>query len=190
MDFAFYQSLAEQALADADFSDELCLRILTDESIELMPLLNAAYAVRLKHWGKDVQVHILNNAQNGKCPEDCSYCAQAKSSDADIEEYPIKSEEEVLAEAERAYEAGAHRYCMVFSGRGPNNKRTDTLAGLVRKIKTDYPGLEVCVSAGLLDDGKAEILKDAGLDRYNHNLNTSRSTYSKICTTPWSPSAT
>ncbi|MEM9419814.1 MAG: biotin synthase BioB [Planctomycetota bacterium] len=183
MDFAFYQQLADDALARQQPSDELCLRLLTDESLQLMPLLNAAYAVRHAHFGNQVQVHILNNAQNGRCPEDCSYCTQAKTSDADIEPYPIKNVEEVLGEAERAYNAGAHRYCMVFSGRGPTDKRTQQLAGYIKAVKDKFPSLEVCVSAGLLDDDKAEVLKDAGLDRLNHNLNTSRDNYGKICTT-------
>lgn len=178
----FYARLADDALAGRSPSDADCLRMLDDPEVDLFPLLNAAYAVRKHHWGRTVQVHILNNAQNGRCPEDCAYCAQARTSDADIEAYPIKSEEEVLAEAERAYEAGAHRYCMVFAGRGPNNRRTDVLAGLIRKIKQRYP-IEVCVSAGLVDEDKARRLKEAGLDRLNHNLNTSREQYPKICTT-------
>lgn len=183
MDFAFYQRLAEDGLAGAAPDTDTCRRILTDDTLELMPLLNAAYAVRHARFGKQVQVHILNNAQNGRCPEDCSYCTQAKTSDADIEPYPIKNEQEVLAEAERAYRAGAHRYCMVFSGRGPTEKRTDQLAGYVRAVKEKFPSLEVCVSAGLLDDEKAEVLKKAGLNRLNHNLNTSRENYGQICTT-------
>ncbi len=181
-DFAFYQRLAEDAIARREPSTELCLRILRDPEIDLLPLLNAAYAVRKHYHGKKVEVHVLNNAQNGNCPEDCAYCAQARTSEADIEDYPLKSEDEILAEARRAYEAGAHRYCMVFAGRGPNQKRTQTLADLIRKIKSQYP-IEVCVSAGLVDDAKAATLKEAGLDRLNHNLNTSRSNYPNICTT-------
>jgi len=177
-----YRQLAADALTDQLPSDELCLRILTDPDIELLPLLSAAYQVREHYFGNKVQVHILNNAQNGRCPEDCAYCTQARTSEADIADYPIKSEQEVLDEARRAYEAGAHRYCMVFAGRGPNDKRVDTLVGLIEKIKSQY-NLEVCVSAGLLDEAKAQRLADAGLDRLNHNLNTSREHYAKICTT-------
>ena len=178
----FASQLAQQALARQPLTDDQCRRILADDSLDLMDLLHAAYRVRRERFGKAVQVHILNNAQNGNCPEDCSYCAQARTADADIDPYPIKSDEEVFEEARRAYEAGAHRYCMVFAGRGPNNKRTDKLVSLIQEIKRRYP-LEVCVSAGLLDDDKAARLKAAGLDRYNHNLNTSRDNYAKICTT-------
>ena len=159
------------------------LRVLTDPTLNLIDLTAAAYAVRRERFGNEVQVHILNNAQNGLCPEDCSYCSQAKTSTADIEPYTLKPEAEVLAEAERAVQAGAHRYCMVFSGRGPTDRRTQKLAGYVRSIKRSFPGLEVCVSAGLLDDDKAALLAEAGVDRLNHNLNTSRERYGEICTT-------
>ncbi len=182
MDSPFYDSLAATSLGGIAPTSELCEQILTDPTIELLPLLNAAFTVRKAHWGKTVQVHILNNAANGKCPEDCSYCTQAKTSEVDIEEYPMKSAAEILAEAKRAYENGAFRYCMVFSGRGPSKRRADQLAALVRQIKQTYP-LEVCVSAGLLDDDKAKVLAEAGLDRLNHNLNTSEEHYAEICTT-------
>ncbi len=182
MDHTFYAELANDSLRGLEPADALCLQLLTDPEIELLPLLNAAFTVRKAHWGKSVQVHVLNNAANGKCPEDCCYCTQAKTSDVDIEEYPMKSSEEILAEAGRAYASGAFRYCMVFSGRGPSASRAAQLAELVVKIKSTYP-LEVCVSAGLVDDEKAKILADAGLDRLNHNLNTSEENYADICTT-------
>lgn len=182
MNTAFFDLLVSSALEGAEPSDSDCERMLLDSDVDLMPLLNAAYAVRKARWGKTVQVHILNNAANGKCPEDCSYCTQGKNSSVDIEEYPMKSAEEIMAEAKLAYENGAFRYCMVFSGRGPSNTRTKELSQLVRDIKATYP-LEVCVSAGLLDDAKAAELAAAGLDRLNHNLNTSEEHYAEICTT-------
>ena len=179
---SFYDALASRALSGDELSEDECVRILDDPEIELLPLVQAAFRVREARWGKTVQVQILNNAANGNCPEDCSYCSQAKTSDVDIEDYPMKTRDEVLEEARLAYENGAFRYCMVFSGRGPSKKRTDDLAELVREIKRQYP-LEVCVSAGLLDDAKAEVLAEAGLDRLNHNLNTSEEHYANICTT-------
>jgi biotin synthase len=179
---AFYQQLAEQSLGGVELGEEICQRILTDSSLDLLPLVNAAFAVRKAHWGMSVRLHVLNNAQNGNCSEDCTYCAQAKTSEAGIHEYPIKPDAEILAEAQRAWEAGAFRYCMVFAGRGPSAGRVKHLARLVREIKSRYP-IEVCVSAGLLDESKARVLAEAGLDRLNHNLNTSRSLYPKICST-------
>ncbi|MCA9406468.1 MAG: radical SAM protein [Candidatus Omnitrophica bacterium] len=182
MNTDYYQQLTELGLNAAPLTPAQSEEILTSEKIELLPLLNAAYAVRKQFVGKDVTIHIINNGQNGFCPEDCHYCAQAKSSKADIEEYPLKSDDEFMAEAKNAYEKGAHRYCMVFAGRGPSKGRTERLAALIKKIKAQYP-LEICVSAGLLDEEKAEVLKEAGLDRLNHNLNTSERHYPNICTT-------
>ena len=182
MDAAFYDGLVASALAGEVPSDALCEQILLDPAVDLMPLVNAAYTVRKARWGKNVQVHILNNAANGKCPEDCSYCTQGKNSSVPIEEYAMKTPDEIMEEARLAYENGAFRYCMVFSGRGPSTTRTGELAQLVSDIKAKYP-LEICVSAGLLDDAKASVLADAGLDRLNHNLNTSEEHYAEICTT-------
>lgn len=182
MDRTFYLGLADDVLAGKTLSNDTCVKILSSPDIDIFPLLNAAYEIRKKYWANKVKIHIINNGQNGHCPEDCHYCAQAKSSKADIEEYPIKSDDEFLAEAKSAYERGAHCYCMVFAGRGPNDRRTEHLAKIIKSIKDKYP-IEVCVSAGLLDAEKAKKLKEAGLDRLNHNLNTSESNYPNICTT-------
>lgn len=182
MDRNFYQNLTEQSLARQNLPQETCRQLLNSPDIELLPLLEAAFQVRRTFWGKDVRIHIINNAQNGHCPEDCHYCAQAKTSQADIEEYPLKPDAEILAEAKNAYEKGAFRYCMVFAGRGPSDRRVEHLARLIREIKAQYP-IEICVSTGLLDAQKAQVLKDAGLDRLNHNLNTSADNYPNICTT-------
>ncbi len=178
----FYFELSQKSIAGDILEKNIADTILTSREVELLPLLNSAYQVRQQFCGNEVKIHIINNAQNGHCAEDCHYCAQAKSSTADIEEYPLKPEAEILAEAKRAYESGAYRYCMVFAGRGPSERRVEHLAQLIRKIKAQYP-IKICVSTGLLDAKKAQILKDAGLDRLNHNLNTSRRHYPKICTT-------
>lgn len=158
------------------------LPLLTQPDLPLLPVLMAAYEVRRATWGNRVAIHVINNAQNGHCPEDCHYCAQAKPSDAPIESYGIKSESEIIAEAQRAYDAGAFRYCMVFSGRGPSKTRVTQLASLIKKVKATVP-IQVCLSAGLLNDDAALELKEAGLDRLNHNLNTAEDQYSRICST-------
>ncbi len=182
MDPNYYYKLAQESIEGKILPEEMAREILTSSEVELLPLLNAAFEVRKKFTGKEVKVHILNNIQNGHCSEDCHYCAQAKSATTDIEEYPLKSDDEILAEAKQAYESGAFRYCMVSAGRGPSQRRVEHLARLIREIKSLYP-IRICVSAGLLDEEKAQILKEAGLDRLNHNLNTSRRHYPNICTT-------
>lgn len=174
--------LAKYSLDGYELSDEDAARIIEDKSLPLLDVLKQAYEVRHHFWKKDVTIHILNNAKNGNCPEDCGYCVQAKTSKVPIEKYPFKEEEEVLEEAKRAYEAGAYRYCMVYSGRGPTKNRVEKLASMIKKIKDTYP-IQVCLSPGLLDDEAASKLKEAGLDRLNHNLNTAEEYYNQICST-------
>jgi biotin synthase len=177
-----YADLATRALRNEPPSAADAHWILDGEDVELLPLLHAAFVPRRRHFGRKVMVHILNNVQNGLCPEDCGYCAQNKDSKAAIRKYAMKSDEEIFAEAERAAHAGATRYCMVLSGRGPTLERTHKLAELVQELKKRLP-IELCLSVGLLDEEKARILAAAGLDRLNHNLNTSASHYPEICST-------
>ena len=157
--------------------------MLTDDArFPLLPLAHAAGVVRRHHYGNRVQVHVLNNVQNGACPEDCGYCGQAKTSDAPIAAYKLKSREEIIDEAEQAARSGAFRYCMVLSGRGPSDSDIDHMADCIREVKERF-GIETCLSSGLLDEPKAQRLKEAGLDRLNHNINTSEGHYPSICTT-------
>ena len=180
--FERYERLAERALADEPPSEAEALWILDGPDVALLPLLHAAFAPRERHFGRRVMVHVLNNVQNGLCPEDCGYCSQSRDSTAAIRKYAMKDREEILAGAERAARAGATRYCMVMSGRGPTIAMTRRLAELIREVKQRFP-IEVCLSVGLLEEEHARILADAGLDRLNHNLNTSESHYGEICST-------
>jgi biotin synthase len=177
-----YDRLAERALRDEPPTSAESEWILDGDDVALLPLLDAAYRPRERHFGRKVMVHVLNNVQNGLCPEDCGYCSQSRDSESAIQKYAMKSDEDILAEAENAARAGATRYCMVLSGRGPTLDRTRKLARSIRSIKDRYP-IQVCLSVGLLDEEHANILADAGLDRLNHNLNTSESHYSEICST-------
>ena len=180
--FDTYAKLAEKALTDQAPTAEEALWLLDGEDVDLLLLLQAAFEPRRKYLGREVTVQVRNNAQNGLCPEDCGYCAQSNVTEAEVREYPIKSDEEIFAEAEDAARGGAYRYCMALSGRGPSLSRAKRLAGLIRRLKKEY-GMEICLSAGIMGDKQAEVLAEAGLDRLNHNLNTSESHYEEICTT-------
>lgn len=177
-----YNHLAEKALNQGCISNEDKLRILDDPEIELMPLLWAAYKVRFNYFKNNVRIHILDNVQSGHCSEDCAYCAQSKNATLKEAAYPMKSEQLILKEAEEAYKAGAYRHCMVFSGRDLSENRIQKICDIVQKIKTLYP-MEICVSAGMLTPEDAKRLVAAGVNRYNHNLNTSQRAYPKICST-------
>ena len=158
------------------------LSALLTEDVPLLLLLHQAYEVRRHCFGNRVQIHILNNARNARCPEDCGYCSQSAVSEAPVTPYEWKPEEELLREARAAYSMGAFRYCVVASGREPTLSQVRALAGAVQAIKREVP-VQVCVSVGLLDEQKAQAFKDAGVDRVNHNLNTSERHYPQICST-------
>lgn len=149
---------------------------------ELLALLHAAYGVRRSTHGKRVHVQILSNAKSGLCPEDCSYCSQSRVSEAPVEKYALVSKEKLLEEAREAKKVKAERFCMALSGTRPSEQEIAHLCDVVRTIKNDT-GLSLCGSLGFLDVEQARRLKDAGLDRVNHNLNTSERFYSQICTT-------
>lgn len=162
--------------------DQVSREILESAESDLLAILDAAYRIRMRYFGQEVYIHILNNIQNGHCPEDCHYCAQTQDASTGIRQYPLKSNAEILAEAKAAELRGAYRYCLVFAGRSPSLSRIQQLAQTVKEIKRQS-NLQICVSPGILDDEQAHILKEAGVDRINHNLNTSERFYPKICTT-------
>ena len=145
-------------------------------------LLSAAFKVRHHYYGKRVQIHVLQNAKSGLCPEDCHYCSQSSVSDAPIDRYPFMSKEKLIEGAKAAKAAGAVRYCIVNSGRGPTNKEIDEITEAVRAIRQET-GMNVCCSLGLMNQDKTEKLKAAGVGRVNHNLNTSRARHPEIVTT-------
>ncbi|HTO08173.1 MAG TPA: biotin synthase BioB [Myxococcota bacterium] len=173
--------LARRSLHGPPLERAELLTTLTAE-LPLLPLLHEARVAREHGFGNRVRVHILSNAQNARCPEDCGYCSQSAVTNAPLRPYPWKPKEELIAEAKRAHAAGAFRYCMVASGRGPSDRQVEFLADAVRAIRAEVP-VRICVSVGLLDEDKARRLKEAGVDRLNHNLNTSERRYPEICST-------
>lgn len=149
---------------------------------ELLELLAAAYRVRRRYFGNRVQLYFLMNAKSGLCPEDCHYCSQSKVSTADIPRYNLLSRERLLDGARKAAERGAATYCIVISARSPNDREMQAVESIVPEIKARFP-LKVCACLGLLDAQQAARLKACGVDRVNHNLNTSEAHYGEICTT-------
>ena len=178
-----YRALAERALADEPLARDQALAVLRGTDDELPAALWAAFAVRSRHFGRRVKLCVLQNARSGLCPEDCGYCSQSAVSTADIARYRLVPVPELLAGARRAVESGARRFCMVTSARGPSAADVAHFARAARSIRAELPELELCVSLGLMDEGQARTLHDAGIDFVNHNLNTSRRHYPAICNT-------
>ncbi len=178
-----WSGIAAKACSSDGVTESEARAALDCTDADLLSLMDAAYRVRRKFFGKRVKLNFLLNAKSGLCPEDCSYCSQSKLSKADIDKYPLMKGEDILAAAGRAVESGAKRLCMVNSGRGPTDGEVDQVAVSVRQVREKYPQLQICVCLGLLDPSQAEQLKSAGVDAYNHNLNTSEKHYEEICST-------
>jgi biotin synthase len=174
--------LAEGILEGRRLNREEGLALLRAPDGELLDLLAAAYRVRQRHFGNQVHLNFLINAKSGHCSEDCGYCSQSRISTAAIEKYDLLEPGKILEGARAAVELKSRTYCIVVSGRAPREREMDVLAGVVPEIKRRFP-LAVCASLGLLTPEQARRLKQCGVDRVNHNLNTSRRFYPRICST-------
>jgi biotin synthase len=177
-----WSALASRVLAGHRLTKGEALDVLACPDDELLDLLAAAYRVRRRRFGNTVQLYFLMNAKSGLCPEDCSYCSQSKVSEAEIPRYNILNREKLLDGARIAAERQSKTYCIVISARGPNEREMDAVATIVPEIKRRY-GLNICACLGLLTPEQAQRLKDCGVDKVNHNLNTSEDFYGEICST-------
>lgn len=177
-----YLSLAHKALHDQPLSAEESRAVLNTPDDDLLALLHAAFQVRSKYFGRTVRLQMLQNAKSGACQEDCHYCSQSSISTAPIDRYNLLPAQLMIESARRAAASKAQRYCIVISGRSPLDREIDQIAGAVRAIKHEIP-IQICCSLGLMTEQQAKRLKAAGVDRVNHNLNTSEAYHSSICTT-------
>jgi biotin synthase len=175
--------LAQEVLDGRRLEVAEALDLLATPDDRLLELLAASFVIRRHYYGKQVKLNYLVNAKSGLCPEDCKYCSQAKGATSEIEKYSLLSSNEMVARAEQAVKNGASTCCLVISGRGPSKREVQTVADATREIKQRWPGLKICACLGILQDGQAEQLRSAGVDRYNHNLNTAEEHYQEICST-------
>ncbi len=160
---------------------EDALKILNTPDEEMDQLIAEAEKLRRKYKGDNVGIHILTNARSGNCSQDCAYCAQSCRSNADIDKYRWVSDEKLFKDNDFVNKNHLARHCIGLSGMKFTD---DEILELAERIKTmKATGTHLCCSIGFLTENQARILKDAGLDRINHNLNTSRSYYSHICST-------
>src|SRR5262249_43829438 len=141
-----YRPLAERALADEPLRREEAPAGLQSPGAGLPPPLLAADAGRSRHWGRRGELRVLPDARSGLCPEDCGYCSQSAVSTAPIARYRLVPVPELVAGARRAAAAGATRYCMVVSARGPSETDIAHFATAARAIRAELPELELCVS--------------------------------------------
>jgi biotin synthase len=145
-------------------------------------LLFRAQTVHRQYWTpNEVQVSTLLSIKTGACPEDCAYCPQSVRYQTGVKREPLMDVEQVLTAARRAREAGATRFCMGAAWRSPKDKDLVAVATMISGVKA--LGLETCATLGMLNDHQVEVLKEAGLDYYNHNLDTSEEFYGEIIST-------
>lgn len=182
VDLPNWNLLAQRSLAGELLTREEALAVLRAPDEVLLDQLAAAYRVRQHYWGNRVRLHFLLNAQSGLCPEDCHYCSQSKISTAQIEKYPLLAKEEILNAAERAEKLKAGTFCMVISGRSPTESVFTKVLDAVREVKAKHD-LKICACLGLLSEDQTHRLAEAGVDRVNHNLNSSEDYHSQITTT-------
>lgn len=160
---------------------EDALKILNTPDEEMDQLIAKAEKLRRKYKEDNVGIHILTNARSGNCSQDCAYCAQSCRSSANIDKYRWVSDEKLFKDNDFVNKNHLARHCIGLSGMKFTD---DEILELAERIKTmKATGTHLCCSIGFLTEKQAKILKDAGLDRINHNLNTSRSYYSHICST-------
>jgi biotin synthase len=144
-------------------------------------LYKAQQVHRAHHDPAEIELATLLSIKTGGCPEDCGYCPQAARYDTEVTSQKILPLESVLEGARAAKEAGATRFCMGAAWRGPKDRDLERVEAMVREIKA--MGLETCATLGMLNDGQAERLREAGLDYYNHNLDTAPEFYNDVITT-------
>ena len=172
---------ASAEAADLQLSREEALAILNTPDEALEELVSFAETYRRKYKGNHVSIHILTNARSGNCSQDCAYCAQSCRSKADIDKYKWVADEKLYEDNDFVKENHLSRHCIGLSGMKFSDQEIEILAEKIRKMKAD--GTHLCCSIGFLTEHQARVLKEAGLDRINHNLNSSRSYYSHICST-------
>jgi biotin synthase len=175
-----YSQLAAEVLRGKSLTREEALSLLHASDDDLLPLLEGAFRLRRARFGRGVLLHVIRNAKSGDCTENCAYCSQSADADTAIPRYPLESTDELLSGARDAHRAGAVRYCMVTSGRRVAARELARICEATRLIKAELP-LAICVSLGTLDDESAHQLSQAGVDRYNHNLETSARHFPAIC---------
>ena len=175
-------ALADRVLAGREINPAEALAVLDSADVEILDVLSAAWRVRHHHFGNTVQLFFLMNAKSGLCPEDCGYCSQSKVSDAEIPRYNLLSAPKLLEGARLAAERQSKTFCIVISARGPTQGEIDAVCRIVPEIKARYD-LNICACLGLLNPEQARALAAAGVDKVNHNLNTSERFYPEVCTT-------
>ncbi|TYS30892.1 biotin synthase BioB [Bacillus pumilus] len=177
-----WEAIAEKALKNEQLTLQEGLDILAADDRELLSMMHAAYQVRFHFFQNKVKLNMIFNAKSGYCPENCGYCSQSVISKAPVERYTMLDRKTIVAGAREALNRKAGTYCIVASGRAPSHRELDEVTAAVKEITETMP-LKVCACLGLLNEDKAQRLMEAGVHRYNHNINTHQDHHAHITTT-------
>jgi biotin synthase len=161
---------------------EVIEEILNSYSEEFYLFLNTSLRKKFKQFGKQIETCAILNAKNGKCPSDCKFCAQSARFNLKIKTYPLLEEQKLINAAFNAFEKGIDRFSFVTSGISLEKEELKRIAKVIERIKSKNPEVKVCASLGQLGKVDLKFLKDSGLDRYHHNLETSKEFYPAITT--------
>jgi len=177
-----WHSLSKKVLGGGVLERREARALLESSDNELFEVLQASFDVRRHYFGRDVRLHVIRNVKSGNCSEDCGFCSQAAKANSMIPRYTMQTVEEIVEGAREAQRMKAVRYCIVASGRTTQAEEIKLICEAVQQIKREVP-IMTCTSLGLIGLEEAEQLKQAGLDRYNHNLETSERFFPSVCTT-------
>jgi biotin synthase len=178
-----WSKLANEVIDGYVLTKEQAKEILLSKDDEILSLVNAAYEIRRHYYGKKVKLNLIINAKSGLCPEDCGYCAQSINAKTEIDRYTLISKQTIVEGAKEAKKNKIGTYCIVMSGRKPTNNEVDTVISAVQEIKSEVEQIKICACMGLVNEEQAVRLKEAGVDRFNHNINTSANHHANITTT-------
>ena len=151
-------------------------------SLPLEELIGMSSKITKDNFGGDVEFCSIISAKTGKCNENCKYCSQSAHNKAKIEIHELLPVEEVRKAALSAKENGATRFCIVTSGRKPEGEDFDKIIDMIKAV-AQIEGLHTCCSLGILEEEQVKAIREAGVERYNHNINTAKSYHGEICTT-------
>lgn len=183
MSYDLIFALGKKVLDGGQLSPEEAMRLTAIDETDIPILLGVANKVRAHFTGNQVDTCEIVNARSGGCSEDCKFCAQSAHHDTVIDTYPLMSDEAIMQAAKRAEANGAYRFCIVTAGCGmKDDPDFDRITGVIGHIGRNT-GLERCCSLGILEPEQVKALTTAGITRYHHNLEASRSFFANICTT-------
>ncbi len=176
-----YIDIAEQIVADKSIEQDVYQALSQTHQEDVFSMMAGANIIRDAFFKNQVHLCTICNGKSGRCSEDCTFCSQSKFVDTDIDIYPLLSKKELQKGAIEAAESPINRYSVVTSGKGLPENEIEKIAQAF--VELDDKKVDFCVSLGILESDDFKTLKNAGISRYHHNLETARSHFDKICTT-------